>query len=721
MQQIAPEELKKKIQQARDAGIPEEAIASRVKLQFGQDITPISKPTVSTPAPTAPDPTIPTEPPISDDESLKQKFENNFLVGPAVKYAGTLLESVKQLKNLAKSNAYRKSILGQDLTPEEAEEVVKIASPTYMSEKQLKTTVEKPVETAVKNVAGMSSYVIPAGKTLTTAVALGAGAGTLRGLSEENATPESVLGSTIGGGTAGGLFWGGGKIIGKARDIIKGSAKTVSKRAAQDLLQANGTAYKNAAQSGIDPRQLVEKYGVVGNYDELVGPIEQEYGGVIQEGIRDAEKVIQTTVKKSGAQKIDLQPVLNQLEAKKIVLGQIPGNETKLKAINTLIAGIKAKGKAISLDEALTIKRASDEAFGKAIMEDTTGASLAQGQKIIANTLRGQIKTQFPEIGEALTQEHELIILRNLLKDAQAKGATQGLGLGRFDITRPATLIEPLTKSPEITSRLAQGQGAKAGVPITENAVDQAMKTGVIKATKKAVPQVGAVVGSTIARGMSADPFKEPVPQLPSDLETQDVKDVAAGIENESATDDERRAKLAYLMWTYPKQAAQIKSVYETMYGSLKAKADKALPASQVTELADISSSIDQMSTLDISKYSTIMGPVQGRSRALNPYDTEAQAFQADMVLVAQNVGKALEGGVLRQEDTKKYLKILPQISDTPEIAKRKIDNVVRRLKNKQKAREDFYKKSGYSISGGVVNPADYSVVPATPEETTLE
>lgn len=709
-------ELNKKIQQARDAGVPELEIQKRVKAQFGYDVPPIKAPTpkVEAPAP-APAPTIDPE------EQRKQDLENNWLVGPAVKYGGTVLEAVRNLKNLATSKAYRKAVAGKDLTPDEADEIIRITKPKFLSEKQLQRTVEKPVETAVKNIAGAYSYVIPAGKTATTAIALGGLAGGLRSVSENDATPESVIAGTAGGGVAGGLFWGGGKVIQKGKDLFKGGAEKVSEKAAQDLLKANATAYENASKSGIDPRKLVKKYNIVGGYDDLVGTIDQEYGGVIQDGIKDAEKVIQLSLKKTGKQKIDLLPVLNQLEARKITLGQIPGNEAKLDALQTLIDGMKAKGKNITVTEALGIKRAADEAFGKAILEDSKGAALGQGQKIIANTLRSQIKTQIPEIAKALDQEHELIILRNLLKDAQYKGATQGLGLGRFDITRPLTVLEPLSKSPEVTSRIAQGQkGAIGAVPggvgKFESEVDQLIRKGSSKLLEKAVPQAGAVVGSTVAKGMSNDPFNEAVPQLPSDLNTKDVKDVAEGIQKESSSDEERRIKLAYLMWSYPKQAAKIKEVYEVMYGSLKEKAGKALPAAQVAELADIKSSISQMQGLDISKYSNIMGPVQGRVRGANPYDKDAQAFQADMVLVAQNVGKALEGGVLRQEDTKKYLKILPQISDTPEVAQRKIQNVVKRLQNKLDERNRAFGGAGYSESGTEINPQDYQV-PATPQD----
>jgi hypothetical protein len=69
------------------------------------------------------------------------------------------------------------------------------------------------------------------------------------------------------------------------------------------------------------------------------------------------------------------------------------------------------------------------------------------------------------------------------------------------------------------------------------------------------------------------------------------------------------------------------------------------------------------------------LGPVAGVS-ALNPY-SKARQVQAEIDRVKQQVGKALEGGVLRKEDEEKYKKILATINDTPETALAKIDNLI--------------------------------------------
>lgn len=68
-------------------------------------------------------------------------------------------------------------------------------------------------------------------------------------------------------------------------------------------------------------------------------------------------------------------------------------------------------------------------------------------------------------------------------------------------------------------------------------------------------------------------------------------------------------------------------------------------------------------------------GPVIGKAQALIP-GSQTQIIQADINRVKQKIGKALEGGVLRKEDEEKYKKILPTISDAPNVAQAKIQQL---------------------------------------------
>ena len=59
-----------------------------------------------------------------------------------------------------------------------------------------------------------------------------------------------------------------------------------------------------------------------------------------------------------------------------------------------------------------------------------------------------------------------------------------------------------------------------------------------------------------------------------------------------------------------------------------------------------------------------------------------------------------MEGGVLRKEDEEKYSKMLPQTTDTREVAKQKLDGVKRMLDQKRQGYLSDFSASGYDTSG---------------------
>lgn len=108
------------------------------------------------------------------------------------------------------------------------------------------------------------------------------------------------------------------------------------------------------------------------------------------------------------------------------------------------------------------------------------------------------------------------------------------------------------------------------------------------------------------------------------------------------------------------------------------------------TAIKEINQSNTALSSLNdlkniISNNKDLVGPITGLA-AINPY-SEARKIQADIDRVKQQVGKSLEGGVLRKEDEVKYKKILATITDTPDTAIYKIDELIKNIK---KSIEDY-------------------------------
>lgn len=109
-----------------------------------------------------------------------------------------------------------------------------------------------------------------------------------------------------------------------------------------------------------------------------------------------------------------------------------------------------------------------------------------------------------------------------------------------------------------------------------------------------------------------------------------------------------------------------------------------------------------------IKNNSKIFGPIAGRYYGNNPYNTLGATAESNLRTAAQTVGRYLEGGVLRKEDEDKYRKVLPQLTDTPQVAKNKLDTVARLLKQKQQEYIRGFESAGFNVSGfGAQNPSN--------------
>lgn len=106
-----------------------------------------------------------------------------------------------------------------------------------------------------------------------------------------------------------------------------------------------------------------------------------------------------------------------------------------------------------------------------------------------------------------------------------------------------------------------------------------------------------------------------------------------------------------------------------------------------------------------------LFGPVGGRLGANNPYDMRSQNINSQLKATAQMIGKYMEGGVLRAEDIPKYAAMLPGLSDTPETAQNKINNVLGLLTRKYNTDLESLQQGGYDVSG--FQPLEASTVPA--------
>jgi len=138
-----------------------------------------------------------------------------------------------------------------------------------------------------------------------------------------------------------------------------------------------------------------------------------------------------------------------------------------------------------------------------------------------------------------------------------------------------------------------------------------------------------------------------------------------------------------------------------------KPKQGKILPTSTVTMLSDAQQFPQMLNDLEttIKSGGASFGPVMGNIRNYNPFDTTQQVANAQLRTAAQLIGKFMEGGVLRKEDEIKYQQMLPQASDTQDVALGKLNIVRNMLQNKVNQYRGDLTTSGYSVPGSNVTP----------------
>lgn len=142
----------------------------------------------------------------------------------------------------------------------------------------------------------------------------------------------------------------------------------------------------------------------------------------------------------------------------------------------------------------------------------------------------------------------------------------------------------------------------------------------------------------------------------------------------------------------------------------LSGNGKKPITSATALQLADSDSAIKMLGNLEntIRNNGSVFGPIAGRVGVLNPFDTKAQDVQSIINSTKQIVGKYLEGGVLRAEDEVKYDKILPKLSDTPQVAAIKLTNVKNLVLTKIRAQQEGLASAGFDTG---LAPSDQNVV----------
>jgi hypothetical protein len=134
----------------------------------------------------------------------------------------------------------------------------------------------------------------------------------------------------------------------------------------------------------------------------------------------------------------------------------------------------------------------------------------------------------------------------------------------------------------------------------------------------------------------------------------------------------------------------------------------RQLPATSVSKISELDTAIDDATNLatklatapETGFFSNVGAMLPNWVTEATGIGEEAKGKQALINLAKQILGKSLEGGVLRKEDEEKYAKILPTISDPPNVAKEKIGFLIEELKKRKDTVLEGYESGGFNVSG---------------------
>ena len=734
------------IKTLRDAGIPEEIIAKKVTALGGSYSPPISptgvastgvaNTTVASPNLSAPQTGSSPSAPIIGDK--KTGLANN----PLIKFFASAPARLGQgigtgLSNLTNSIGYTEDPGTQALQQkalqmaDEAERKGDLEGARRLREvanKSINTNEGIVSERALSNqeagkdifkgAVGSAGYLIPGGKGLTAGAKalLGVGRGAVAGFGASETGNE--LGATLGGGLIGGGLSLAGSAIGYGAKKVGEGGKNLLTKAFHKSAVNN---FKK--KTGEEMANFIQRNKLKGNYTEesqmLVDKFQKNFDKLAREsGVKIKAKDVQNS----------FNTLIKELKATGLSKNIKMADKLKKEVVGI----IQRLGKEFDISDLTQARLDADK------LTSFSNTKASQGlyknvrdalQKTVQNAVKGKTAggLSLEELGKELSKIYVFkdiaTKMSSFAKGGKALSLTSilasGLGgaVGGFPGMVGGYLANEALSSPmgtnlaskgleNIASPLIQGAGSVLSNPTVQRGIVNAVTPSEMNTVpQEQVPQEQVQQGT---QGLDTGGLASPTGQtMGGQIQQEPIEpQTRTGYTEQEIYDAMLKAQQAGDTASYKQLRQMYEDEAEFQTQLAKGGGGKAIPATQVTNMADVQSSISQMSALKttINEYKDIMGPIGGRLKSLDPYNTRAQTFQANMTLVAQLVGKALEGGVLRAEDVKKYLKILPQITDTPEIAQGKIDNVMNQLNVKLSETQRGLESAGYNKQGTIMD-----------------
>jgi hypothetical protein len=153
--------------------------------------------------------------------------------------------------------------------------------------------------------------------------------------------------------------------------------------------------------------------------------------------------------------------------------------------------------------------------------------------------------------------------------------------------------------------------------------------------------------------------------------------------------------------------------------GATKLPPDKVIAISEFKAIPQLLQDLSTSIELNEQVFGRGAGRAVGAITKVYPLDV-VDTLEAQISNVRQTVGKLKEGGVLRAEDEVKYRKMLPELTDSPEVAKNKIKLVLREMNQKYLNTVGALQTAGYDVSPFTAEPIEIPGLPLSEPATAM-
>lgn len=543
---------------------------------------------------------------------------------------------------------------------------------------------DKSTEDLVKGGVGTAALFAPTVGGLLPQIGVGAAAGAASGFgasSRGNELGDTAKGALIGGTVAGTL-----NVAGKVKNALSGSGAKLAAEG-QDVTQGIRQIKVKPTVGGAQQEQAINQ-----TLDDLgiKGTPQQQYEQ-LQPVMKDLTKKINTHLDSSTASE-PIKPLVDSLEQKiQSTTNFDPEIQGYQKWNNHFMGQVKQTANAdgvVTPKDLFTLKQKIADQIPKAFEKDALGTVALTPKEEMGlatwHNIDDMITQIDPTVKDLTTQQSMLYKSAKSLSAARSNPPT--LRAAGFSIPARATIA-----GQQIAGNTLQGVGGamqKAGsLP--------SIPAGISPFLSATLPSTASVVqngqqpqdaGNTQPTDQVSNTEQNTANQLPP------ISDQSTISQQKTLNQYGATPEVIYREYQNAqnagdtKTASRLRTMYEdeVAYQKTQNGAGKSLSSTGAKTITDIQSGQQLLKNLDsaITKYSGKMGPARGGFTGANKYDTDAQAFQAQVNLAAQVVGKALEGGKLTDQDIARYQNILPNINDMPAAARVKLKTIQRMMDN---------------------------------------